>query len=111
MAEAGSETRLDLLVARRLDLSRTAAATLIANGNVTVAGRSEKASYRPVAGESVDVVIPPPETREILPEKIDLSVVHEDEFVIVRRISQRFVHLARQRKDIIPFIEHRNHDR
>ena len=83
MAEAGSETRLDLLVARRLDLSRTAAATLIANGNVTVAGRSEKASYRPVAGESVDVVIPPPETREILPEKIDLSVVHEDESVLV----------------------------
>ena len=83
MAEAGSETRLDLLVARQLDLSRTAAATLIANGNVTVAGRSEKASYRPVAGESVDVVIPPPETREILPEKIDLSVVHEDESMLV----------------------------
>lgn len=83
MAEAGSETRLDLLVARRLDLSRTAAATLIANGNVTVAGRSEKASYRPVAGERVDVVIPPPETREILPEKIDLSVVHEDDSLLV----------------------------
>lgn len=83
MAEAGSETRLDLLVARRLDLSRTAAATLIANGNVTVAGRSEKASYRPEAGERVDVVIPPPETREILPEKIALSVVHEDDSLLV----------------------------
>ena len=83
MAEAGSEARLDLLVAKRLDLSRTAAATLIANGNVTVAGRSEKASYRPVAGERVDVLIPPPETREILPEKIDLSVVHEDDSLLV----------------------------
>ncbi|MEX1187542.1 MAG: RluA family pseudouridine synthase [Gemmatimonadaceae bacterium] len=83
MAEAGSEARLDLLVARRLDLSRTAAATLIANGHVTVAGRLEKASYRPVAGERVDVVIPPPETREILPEKIDLTVVHEDESLLV----------------------------
>lgn len=83
MAEAGSEARLDLLVARRLDLSRTAAATLIANGHVTVAGRSEKASYRPVAGERVDVVIPPAETREILPEKIDLSVVHEDDSLLV----------------------------
>lgn len=83
MADAGSEARLDLLVARRLDLSRTAAATLIAKGHVTVAGRSEKASYRPVAGERVDVLIPPPETREILPEKIDLSVVHEDDSLLV----------------------------
>ncbi|HUQ45026.1 MAG TPA: RluA family pseudouridine synthase [Gemmatimonadaceae bacterium] len=83
MAEPGSEARLDLLVARRLDLSRTAAATLIANGHVSVAGRREKASYRPVAGESVDVVIPPPESREILPEKIDLSVVHEDDSLLV----------------------------
>lgn len=83
MAEAGSEARLDLLVARRLDLSRTAAATLIAGGNVIVAGRREKASYRPVAGESVEVVIPPPESREILAEKIDLSVVHEDDSVLV----------------------------
>jgi 23S rRNA pseudouridine1911/1915/1917 synthase len=83
VAEAGSEARLDLLVARRLDLSRTAAATLIANGNVTVAGRSEKASYRPVAGERVDVTIPRPETREILPEKIDLAVVHEDDSLLV----------------------------
>ncbi|MEO7647249.1 MAG: RluA family pseudouridine synthase [Gemmatimonadaceae bacterium] len=83
MAEDGSEARLDLLVARRLDLSRTGAATLIANGHVTVAGRREKASYHPVAGERVEVVIPPPESREILPEKIDLSVVHEDDSVLV----------------------------
>ncbi len=83
MAEAGSEARLDLLVARRLELSRTGAATLIANGHVTVGGRREKASYRPAAGERVDVVIPPPETREILPEKIDLAVVHEDESLLV----------------------------
>lgn len=83
MAEAGSEARLDLLVARRLDLSRTAAATLIARGHVTVAGRREKSSYRPSVGEQVDVVIPPPESREILPEKIDLAVVHEDDSVLV----------------------------
>lgn len=75
--------RLDLLVARKLDMSRTGAATLIANGNVTVAGRREKASYHPVDGERVDVVIPPPESREILPEKIDLSIVHEDDSVLV----------------------------
>ena len=83
MADADSALRLDLLVAKRLDLSRTGAATLIANGHVTVSGRREKASYRPVAGERVDVVVPAPESREILPEKIDLTVVHEDESVLV----------------------------
>lgn len=83
MAEPGPPVRLDLLVSRRLDLSRTGAATLIANGHVTVAGRREKASYQPVAGERVEVVIPPPESREILPEKIDLAIVHEDDAVLV----------------------------
>lgn len=83
MAEPGPAVRLDLLVSRRLDLSRTGAATLIANGHVTVAGRREKASYQPLAGERVDVVIPPPESREILPEKIELAIVHEDESVLV----------------------------
>lgn len=83
MADADPTLRLDLLVAKRLDLSRTGAATLIANGHVTVAGRREKASYRPSAGERVDVVVPAPEIREILPEKIDLAVVHEDESVLV----------------------------
>ena len=58
--EADSDVRLDLLVARRLDLSRTQAATLIANGLVSVSGRRERASYRPRAGELVRVEIPPP---------------------------------------------------
>ena len=83
VAEAGDDARLDTLVARRLDLSRTAAATLIASGNVTIAGRREKASFRPQPGDSIEVEIPAPETREILGEKIDLSVVHEDDAVLV----------------------------
>src|SRR6266545_4442260 len=64
--EADSNVRLDLLVAARAGISRTAAATLIANGNVTVAGRREKASYRPEGGESVKVVIPASPKRELL---------------------------------------------
>jgi len=52
--------RLDLYLAAALDLSRTQAATLIANGNVRVEGRAERASYRPTAGERIVVEIPPP---------------------------------------------------
>jgi 23S rRNA pseudouridine1911/1915/1917 synthase len=72
-----------LLVAGRLDLSRTQAATLIANGRVTVAGQVQRASYRPRAGETVRVALPPPVTRETLPEDIPLVIVHEDEDVVV----------------------------
>jgi 23S rRNA pseudouridine1911/1915/1917 synthase len=75
--------RLDLLVARRAELSRTQAATLIANGHVTVGGRREKASYRSEAGDAIAVVIPPPPGREILPEQIPLDIVYEDEHLLV----------------------------
>jgi 23S rRNA pseudouridine1911/1915/1917 synthase len=81
--EADSDVRLDLLVARRLDLSRTQAATLIASGRVSVSGRRERASYRPRAGELVRVEIPPPPGREVLPEDIALSIAFEDDQVLV----------------------------
>ena len=75
--------RLDLLVSSRLDLSRTGAATLIANGRVTVNGRREKASYRPAVGERIAVDIPPPPDRAVLAEDIPLTVVWEDEHALV----------------------------
>ncbi len=87
-SEADSDVRLDLLVAGRLGLSRTQSATLIANGAVTVAApgatpRAERASYRARRGEVIAVVVPPPPGRDVLPEDIPLSVVHEDEHLIV----------------------------
>ena len=63
--EADSNVRLDLLVASRLDLSRTQSATLIANRAVTVNGKHERASYRAVAGDRIVVDIPAPPSREI----------------------------------------------
>ena len=83
MGEQEVAPRLDALVATRLSLSRTQAATLIANGHVLVDARREKASYRARAGETVAVEIPPPPGREILPEQIPLNIVFEDEHVLV----------------------------
>lgn len=87
-SEADSDVRLDLLVASRLGLSRTQAATLIAAGAVTVraagaAARPERASYRPRRGEVVEVIVPPAPAREVLPEDIPLTIVYEDEHLIV----------------------------
>lgn len=75
--------RLDLLVADHASLSRTQAATLIANGNVLVNGTREKASYRGVAGDVINVTIPPPPGRAVIPENIPINVVYEDEHLMV----------------------------
>ena len=75
--------RLDLFVASSLDVSRTAAATLIATGRVLVDGRPERASYRPAAGERVIVEIPPPVARPVVAEEIPLVVAYEDDDVLV----------------------------
>jgi len=75
--------RLDVLIATTLDLSRNQAATLIAEGHVLVDGRRERASYRARAGERIIVDIPPAPGREVLAENIPLSVVFEDDDVLV----------------------------
>ena len=81
--EADSDVRLDLLLARQLDLSRTRAATLIALGSVTVDGRRERAGYRPRRGERVTVDVPAPVKPDIPAEAIPLSIMFEDEHVLV----------------------------
>lgn len=70
-------------MASAASLSRTQAATLIATGNVTVNARREKASYRVERGDSVSVRRPELEEREILGESIPLTIVHEDDDLLV----------------------------
>ena len=93
--EADSNVRLDLLVAAKLGLSRTQSATLIANRSVTVDGRSERASYRATAGETVVVTIPTPVSRDIVGEQIPLDIVYEDDdLVVVDKAAGMVVHPA-----------------
>ncbi len=75
--------RLDLLVAGHLDISRNQAATLIAGGHVLVAGQRQKASFRADPGAMVEVTVPAPPSRDVLAEQIPLSVVYEDDEVLV----------------------------
>jgi 23S rRNA-/tRNA-specific pseudouridylate synthase len=48
-----------------------------------VDGRREKASYRPARGETVRVAIPKVEKRIISGEDIPISVVYEDDSLVV----------------------------
>jgi 23S rRNA pseudouridine1911/1915/1917 synthase len=81
---AAAGERLDRWLAARVpDLSRARLQTLIIAGRVRVGGAVRKPSYRVVGGEQVELEVPPlpPETLE--PEGIALSVIHEDEHVLV----------------------------
>ena len=92
-AEEGS--RLDVVMAARLGVSRSQATTLIAGARATVGGRREKAGYRLRAGETIDVDVPTPPGREVLPESIPLDVVWEDEhLVVVNKAAGMVVHPA-----------------
>jgi 23S rRNA pseudouridine1911/1915/1917 synthase len=79
----GDGQRLDLIVAAATDLSRTAAATLIATGMVTVDGNAQKAGFRPTASQQIAVTIPAPRGIEIVGESLPLSIVFEDEHLLV----------------------------
>lgn len=93
--EDGDDERLDVLVARRLDLSRTQSATLIANRAVTVNGQPEKASFRAEVGSEIVVTSPEPVAHPVLAEDIAISVVFEDEhMMVVDKAAGMVVHPA-----------------
>ncbi|MGB6837717.1 MAG: RluA family pseudouridine synthase [Dehalococcoidia bacterium] len=76
--------RLDLFVARqRPELSRSRVQRLIEQGLVTIEGRPARAGLRLERGRRVCLTVPPPEPLELAPEAIPLSVVYEDEDLLV----------------------------
>jgi 23S rRNA pseudouridine1911/1915/1917 synthase len=82
--EAGESGRLDRLVAARLaDLSRTAVQRLIDDGFITLNGSICKASDKVGQGDVIVVRVPPPAPTELLAEDIPLTIVYEDDDVVV----------------------------
>ncbi len=79
--EAGK--RLDLVVSEMADVSRSAAARLIEEGDAVVNGRPVAKNYKLRAGDVVEITLPEPEPAEAQPEDIPLDVVYEDTDVIV----------------------------
>lgn len=94
--EADDEREVSLrirrrLTGRRLDkylharfprLSRTLIQKMIRDGSVTVNGRPTKPSYEPDGGDRIDLVIPPPEPYDVIPEDIPLDIVYEDDHLL-----------------------------
>jgi 23S rRNA pseudouridine1911/1915/1917 synthase len=80
--EAGGE-RLDSWLAARLGVSRSRATQLIEQGRVTLNGVVPKKRDRPVPGDCVAVVIPVPAPSHLSAEDIPLTIVYQDDDLLV----------------------------
>src|SRR6266446_4479459 len=84
VAASESGTRLDVWLSARLpDLSRTRIKALVESGQVLVDGRPVKAARRLRPAERVEARVPPLPPEELTPEPMSLTIVFEDEHVLV----------------------------
>ena len=75
--------RLDSYLASQNDnLSRSAIQKLIAEGNVFVNDKNEKANYKLKLDDKISLTIPEPKTMTIEAENIPLDILYEDEDII-----------------------------
>ncbi len=81
-AEESGE-RIDALLARSTEMTRSQAQRLLEQGAVTLNGEPVKKNHRVSAGESFSLALPEPELAELIAQDIPLDVVYEDEDVIV----------------------------
>lgn len=75
--------RLDVYIAGRLALSRSAAQRLIDEGRALVDGARAKAARRVRAGDLVTVELPEPRPLDVAPEDLPLDILYEDSDIIV----------------------------
>lgn len=91
------QTRLDKYLTTRVTfMSRSGVQRLIDGGGATVNGRPGKASTKLRGGDVVELIIPSPPSGEIEPEDIPLSVLFEDEhLIVIDKQADIIVHPAR----------------
>jgi 23S rRNA pseudouridine1911/1915/1917 synthase len=85
IADSEVGDRLDRVLAARIEaLSRSRLKALILSGAVAIGGATIRdPGYRVKSGEAVTLVVPPPEPADPVGENIPLTVVYEDDDLIV----------------------------
>ena len=91
------QCRLDkYLHGRFSNLSRRFIQDAIKAGSVKVNGKIAKPSFKLSPGDKIDLVLPEPPSKEILPEDIPLNIIYEDsELIILNKQPGVLVHPAR----------------
>lgn len=89
--------RLDrYLQSRFSQFSRNTIQKLIKEQGVNVNNAPAKQSCKLSPGDIVDIILPPPEVKEITPEDIPLDIIYEDDHIIViNKQADLIVHPAR----------------
>jgi 23S rRNA pseudouridine1911/1915/1917 synthase len=92
-----SFSRIDKYLQSRFPrFSRTGIQKLIKEGAITVNERIIKPSYEISAGDKIDLILPPLESKEILAEDIPLDILYEDDYLVaVSKPPNMVVHPAR----------------
>ena len=92
-----TQRRLDKYLQGRLSqFSRTIIQRLIKEQGVTVNQDYAKPSTKLSPGDIVDLILPPPEIKEIIPENIPLNIIYEDEdIIVINKQADLIVHPAR----------------
>ncbi|MBQ6717395.1 MAG: RluA family pseudouridine synthase [Clostridia bacterium] len=91
----GESRRLDVFLAENAQLTRSYAATLIADGCVTVNGKAATKNTKLKQGDCIDVTIPEPQEYTVEPENIPLDIIYEDEhLLVVNKPKDMVVHPA-----------------
>jgi 23S rRNA pseudouridine1911/1915/1917 synthase len=76
--------RLDKYISDQCpQLSRSHVQKLIEEGQISVNGAAQKASYKIAAGDVVDISVPPPEPSPLIAEDIPLDILYEDQYLLV----------------------------
>jgi 23S rRNA pseudouridine1911/1915/1917 synthase len=84
--EADYNKRIDMFIAERVGITRSASQKLIDSFNVSVNGKVIGKSYRINKNDAIECEIPEPVNYDAKPEDIPLNIVYEDEsFIIVNK--------------------------
>lgn len=91
------ERRIDKYLQGRFgQFSRTIIQRIIKEEAVKVNDKPVKPSFQLSAGDIIDLILPPPPVREILPEDIPLNILYEDDdIVVINKQADLIVHPAR----------------
>jgi 23S rRNA pseudouridine1911/1915/1917 synthase len=93
------ERRIDKYLSIRPELSefsRRFLHDIIKQGAVKVNGKAVKPSFKLSPGDVIDLIVPEPPSKEILPEEIPLNIIYEDEdLIVLNKPAGILVHPAR----------------
>ena len=91
------ERRVDkYLHGRFSNFSRVMLQNIIKQGAVRVNGKTVSKSFKLSAGDKIELTLPEPPSKEILPEDIPLNIIYEDDdIIILNKQARMIVHPAR----------------